>query len=171
MIFGNIKIFAIECQLNPDDGGEWLFGKLCYWIDGTRVGDYELGTSLRDVLFQMKYIVHYRGRRSGRGLCHLDRKECFDIIDSILYGDDNHIGSIDIPDEVLKFNAKIPVDVFDDWKIFCIECEENLTILYKKNNSKNIKERKLSPNEFDDPITSLYLYLNKKYEEKVELAR
>lgn len=57
MKFGNYSEFAIEFELDESYGGEWLYGKYRYWIKGKPVGDYDLGTSLRDILFLMKTIL------------------------------------------------------------------------------------------------------------------
>ncbi len=48
MIFGDPTRVAIAMELAPDDGGEWLFGRLCYWINGQQFGDWRRGNSLRD---------------------------------------------------------------------------------------------------------------------------
>jgi RHS repeat-associated protein len=37
--------FATQFELNLESGGEWLFGKFCYWISEHRVGRYDEGTS------------------------------------------------------------------------------------------------------------------------------
>ena len=65
MLFGNQETFGIEYEIEPTNGGAWLFGKICYWIDGARVGDYSMGTSLRDVLFQSESILRNCHNRSG----------------------------------------------------------------------------------------------------------
>ena len=47
-VFGDYYTFAICYELDSNYGRAWLFGKFCYWIGGVQVGDYELGTSLRE---------------------------------------------------------------------------------------------------------------------------
>jgi hypothetical protein len=52
--------FAVEYDLNVNYGGVWMFGRFCYWCGGRRVGDYEMSTSLRDVLFQLEQIAKHK---------------------------------------------------------------------------------------------------------------
>ena len=56
-IIGDPNRFAIALDLDEDYGGEWLFGRIGYIIGGVNVGDYDLGTSLRDVVLQMTFII------------------------------------------------------------------------------------------------------------------
>lgn len=81
MDFGERNPFAIHLELNSDPGGAWLFGRFCYWIGGKQVGDYEQGTSLRDVFLNLKWIVHDCGNRRGDRLCHWRPEELFELFD------------------------------------------------------------------------------------------
>jgi hypothetical protein len=40
MIIGKKLSFAVEYELNKNHNGVWLYGRLCYWIKGWRVGGY-----------------------------------------------------------------------------------------------------------------------------------
>src|SRR5215470_5140722 len=59
-VVGEPSRFAVEYDLNENYSGLWMFGRFCYWCGGERVGDYELGTSLRDVLFQLEQIAKHK---------------------------------------------------------------------------------------------------------------
>lgn len=85
MFIGNIYEFAIQYELDGNSGCQWMFGRICYWIDGKAVGDYFLGASLRDVLLQMRNIVGDEGRRSGSPLVELERVDAFHEIDACIY--------------------------------------------------------------------------------------
>lgn len=164
MLFGAKDRFAVEYDLENNHGKEWLFGKICYWINGKRIGGYGLGTSLRDVLFQTTYVLHYCGDRSGKGLCKLSNKKCFNVIEDALYNDGKDIENIsDVPDEILKFNVSIPVDVFDGWRIFLVECDNKAKIMYREINNE-ICFFELEVGEFDRSITKFYRSLDSRYE-------
>jgi hypothetical protein len=45
-VVGEPARFAVEYDLNENHGGEWLFGRFCYWCGGQQIGDYALGTSV-----------------------------------------------------------------------------------------------------------------------------
>src|SRR5262245_35407037 len=114
MRFGDIHIFAIDVELDENYGGMWLFGKLCYWINGSQVGDFNLGTSLRDAYFQMKWIVHDCGNRDGGLLCTLPNNVAFLQLDSFLYDSEEVVNNhgVEPPESPARFEVKIPIDVF-----------------------------------------------------------
>ncbi|TGV31306.1 hypothetical protein EN829_033405 [Mesorhizobium sp. M00.F.Ca.ET.186.01.1.1] len=68
MIVGNQERFAVEFELDKDYGGVWLFGRFCYWIANEQIGEYEMGTSLRDVLFSLDTIKNDTGNRVSKAL-------------------------------------------------------------------------------------------------------
>jgi hypothetical protein len=172
MLFGNKKSFAIEYNLNTDYGGEWLFGKICYWIDGSRVGDYDLGTSLRDVLIQAKYILNDAGNRFGGILCEIDNEEAFMRLDKFFYNEelvDEEKHLVQLPDQPARFIIKIPVDIFDNFTIFLIQCDLNSEIIIFKSNDKNIIHKKgLRFGEFDNVFHKFFDSLNDIYENETK---
>src|SRR6056297_3587808 len=85
---GNDSQFAIKVDLDDSFGDEWLFGRIAYVIDGKEVGDYSLGTSLRDVLLQMHFIVSDAGKRSTPGLLGKNKTDLFETVWSTLFGDE-----------------------------------------------------------------------------------
>ena len=165
MEIGNRKSFAITVDLDQDYGGAWLFGKLCYWIDGIQVGDYQLGTSLRDVLFQMKYIVSDCGNRAGGILCTLPTGEAFYRLDEELFGS-NEVepdAQSQLPDTPARFDITIHVDVFDQWKAYLIECNDKAMILFKNISDPDVKLAHIATGSFDSVIKEVYDYLNDLY--------
>ena len=77
MKFGDKQTFAVEFKLDQDYCGAWLYGEFCYWIADVQVGDFNLSTSLRDVLWDMKWLVHDCGNRAGGILCGLTPRKYF----------------------------------------------------------------------------------------------
>lgn len=170
MLFGIKDRFAVEYDLEKDHSGEWLFGKVCYWIGGKEIGNYQLGTSLRDVLLQMTPIVKDSGKRSGGTLCGLSSEEIFRRLDGFLYGGSGESQSAaehDIPDNPARFDVRIPVDVFDTCKVYLVECRNTATILYKCDADAHVSSIDLRPGEFDTVITELYHKLDSTYEAEV----
>jgi len=169
MEFGDRESFAVEIDLDELYEGVWLYGKFSYWINGCQVGDYNLGTSLRDVLFQMKWIVFDCGSRDGGILCKYSPQKVFSWLDGVLYGStDCDIGSeVELPDTPARFDIKISVDIFDEWKIYLIECCDNATILFKSTNDSDIRVVSIVVGIFDSVIKDAYNYLNELYEREV----
>lgn len=163
MLIGKKETFAVEYELDRDHGGEWLFGKICYWINNVQVGDYELGTSLRDVLVAMAFLVPDCGNREGLNLCKLPYEEIFSLLNESIYGDCEN-PSAQLLDTPARFEIKIPVDVFDQWKIFLIDCRSYSIFLHKKIGDENVSFVRLLQGEFDDVIRKLYNDLESIYE-------
>ncbi|MBP2655797.1 MAG: hypothetical protein H6Q73_3366 [Firmicutes bacterium] len=172
MIIGKKDRFAVEFELDQEFGGEWLFGRLGFWIENQQIGDYNLGTSLRDVLFQVKSIVRDNGNRSHEELFGLDKIELYKRIKGALYDCIiNEYYQVALDETWARFNVNIPVDVFDGWNLFLVENEnlEQARLIAVKLDNKEIYESILKKGEFDEIITSLYKELDKLYE--IELAK
>ncbi len=173
MLFGDASSFAIEYDLDREFGGEWLFGKMCYWIGGSRIGNYDLGTSLRDVLFQIKYIGHCCGDRFGEGLCKIGPEEIFYLIDGALYGEGGEGSSalIKIPDDLARYDVRVPVDVFDEWKIYLVDCEQGAMLMYKHEDEKKPSFYSLPKYRFDKIFLDFYGRLESDYEKETFLDK
>jgi hypothetical protein len=163
MLIGNKQTIAVEYELNENHGNAWMFGKICYWIDGTQVGDYELGTSLRDVFSQLKYLVHDSGNRDGIGLCALSPEEIFNTLDKALYSKTRN-SDAELFDTPARFEIGMQVDVFDQWKIFLIDCSSYSIALFKMLKEKNVHFARIPKGDFDNVIRELYYDLETIYE-------
>ena len=154
MEFGNRHSFAVQMDLDTDYGGPWLFGRICYWISGRQVGDYELGTSLRDVLTAMRWIVWDCGRRDGENLCGLPPERVYLELDTAIYGpgtDGIEVGSL-VPESPARFDISIGVDVFNGWKAFLLDCGETAVILFKESSDVSVSVARVAAGEFDQAI-------------------
>jgi len=159
MIIGKPSRFAVEFELNDKYGGAWLFGKFCYWICDVCIGKYEDGTTLRDILACMPWMIHDNGNRRHHELFLMETEELYKKIDNALYGDGDSA-----EEEWARFEIKPLVDVFDDWKIYLVENDEETRIITQ--NQDCIREYKISPGEFDYAIRLAYNKLNDLYEKE-----
>jgi hypothetical protein len=163
MIIGDKESFAVEYELDQNHGGTWMYGKICYWISNYQVGDYELGTSLRDTLFAMKYLIGDCGNREGLVLCDLSPEEAFFQLNESIYGNLQKVDT-NLPDTPARFDILIPVDVFSQWKIFLIDCNNFTTILYKRDTEESVRYFRIKRGEFDNIIKQLYINLESMYD-------
>jgi hypothetical protein len=173
MKFGDRQTFAVEFQLDEVYGGTWLFGEFCYWIDGVQVGDYNLSTSLGDVLSGMMWIVHDCGNRDGGILCKLSPWEAFCMIDSSMYVSDEcqDADESQLPDTPARFEIRIPVEIFNGWKIYLIECAERALVYFKHSNDAEVRVANLPVGIFDRVIKEAYVCLNELYDNEVLAAK
>jgi hypothetical protein len=166
MNFGDRESFAVQFELDEEHQGAWLFGKFCYWIGGIRVGNYELGTSLRDVYIGMKWLPHDCGNRRGGILCSLTPEEAFTALDGALYANEvcTDTQYPELPDAPARFDISVAIDVFNQWKIYLIECDGVARILMRNTEDGVVRMTTLPQGVFDGVIKDVYAYLEGLYE-------
>ncbi|WP_420992501.1 Imm42 family immunity protein [Cupriavidus sp. 30B13] len=166
MEFGDRYRFSIALEVDRNCGGPWLFGRFCYWLEGKVVGDYGMGTSLRDILFQMKYIIGDRGGRLCPKLLMLPEEKIFGMISDALDGvSDEILGYTNQDFLPARLDVRIPVDVFDCWKIYLVEGVSEAKLLYRSLNSDKLNVTTLNSGEFDTVFESAYNYIERLYQE------
>jgi hypothetical protein len=168
MIIGNTLRFAVEFELENDYKGQWLLGKFCYWINGERVGDYDLGTSLRDILFQLETVVRDNGNRFSNSFFTLHSYELFEKLNEALYGNNNY-DNIPEEEQWSRFDICPIIDVFNNWKIFMINNSNHARIIYKNISKKRIFEGELDLGEFENVIKESYDKINNMLQ--IELSK
>jgi hypothetical protein len=167
MIFGDKSRFAVQFELDEDSGGAWMFGKFCFFIAGSEVGDYSLGTSLRDVLMAMSELLRDAGDREGRGLFELGASALYERLDAALYGGGDDALDEQATDECwARFNLTLPVDVFSGWKVFMVERapEARLVFYDFKGEPRTVMEAELRAGEVDDVLRAAYEELDRLYD-------
>ncbi|MBN3724242.1 Imm42 family immunity protein [Burkholderia sp. Ac-20379] len=150
MLYGNKARFGIEFELNENPGGAWMFGKFCYWIGGEQVGDFYEVTSLRDVLFAMKYIVGDTGRRTAPSLASCDGRDAFHIIRDYLNEASDDLAKL-IPTDSMPacFDVCPPIDIFGTWHIYLVDAREISKIVCSSDGGNSVKTVDLALGEFD----------------------
>jgi hypothetical protein len=170
--FGNVEEFAVSYELDENYSGAWLFGKFCYWIGGKMVGDYELGTSLRDILAPLRWMVIDNGNRENMNLFKLNSDELYARLDNTLYGGEetSEYEELAVIETWARFQIHPPVDILDDWKIYLIDSPPKARIVYSFCEG-NIVEFNLAAGSFDRVITSVFNTLFDIYELEKEKER
>ncbi|MGV2292271.1 Imm42 family immunity protein [Trinickia sp. YCB016] len=156
MLYGDKERFGIEFDLNDDPGGAWMFGRFCYWIGGEQVGSFDEGTSLRDVLFSMKYIIGDAGSRTAPSLALCDTKEIFRLIQESLDESGDGISKL-IPAELMpgQFDICPRVDIFDAWHIYLVDAREISKIVCSADGGNTVVAIELPLGEFDTIASSV----------------
>jgi len=165
---GNKMTFAVSLALNKNYHGVWLYGKFCYWINNQQIGDYELGTSLRDVLPLIKWLVFDNGNRFAENLCYLSKEDVFyNLSHALHHGEEKHqihFMNIVLPDSFARFNIKMDIDIFDQWEIYLVDCKKISRVLFKEKGQRIISEYYLGIGEFDHVIQETYTTIDTWYE-------
>jgi hypothetical protein len=164
MEFGDRARFAVSFELNQNSGGLWMFGKFCYWIDGRTIRDYDQGTSLRDVIVALKWIVSDAGKPEDCRRFLMLGEDSYRAIDSSLYGYPENAAAESENGATAQFEVCPSVDVFNGWKVYLIECEEKAKLLYKCSSDSSVSEFLLRKGEFDECIQPAWDELNALYD-------
>jgi len=113
----------------------------------------------------MKWIVGDRGIRHGHLLCDLPGEEAFRLLDGALHGPDEVIASALLPETPARFDIRPPVDIFDGWKIYLMECEGSDHFLYSSVATEaKVEIFKAPKGVFDTVIKNTHDYLEHLYE-------
>lgn len=138
-------------------------------VKGRRVGDYELGTSLRDVLFSLDTLVRDNGNRTDIGLFGLDGGELFSVLDSALYGyEESQYEKKAIQESWARFNVVLPVDVFDNYKIYLVENYQTSRMLIKHVSDDEPQDVMFPKGMFDEVIYLAHQELDNLYSNEVD---
>jgi hypothetical protein len=168
MIIGNKSEFAIEYELASDYGGVWMFGRFSYWIRDQQIGDYDSGTSLRDVMFQLQNIIRDNGNRSHEELFNLNKFELFSRLNEVLYGyKDSEYEEAGLEEMWARFALVPRVDIFAESKVFLVENRNQSRIIFKEGISQGLRgihEAYTNQGEFDRVILETYKQLDKIYD-------
>ncbi|MDR3445809.1 MULTISPECIES: Imm42 family immunity protein [unclassified Dyella] len=168
MLFGEKKEFAVEVSLNGDYGGAWLFGRICFWIGGAQIGAYQLGTSLRDLIPDLRRIVMDAGHRSIN--TSMSDEEVIDHIKRLsdeAPEDQEDFGKqlgVEMPAQLL---IRMGVDVFDSWTIYLFDRRNYSRITYWKSDSaRDSIHQTLPRGYFDSVIREVFLHIDSLYEKE-----
>lgn len=152
-VVGDPARFAVEYELDPVHGGEWLLGRFCYWCGGVRVGDYELGTSLRDVLFQLERIHSEAGRRANPRFADLPAEQVHALLSAALFGPGAPADPGVVDDEQWARHLVFPaVDVFDAWRAYLVQANDRDRLIAAHLPSARVSEVVLRPGEVDEVL-------------------
>jgi hypothetical protein len=150
MLCGDSARFAVEVKLDKDPGGEWLFGKACYWVGRRRIGAYEEGTSLSDLLAALVSVARESGQRTHADLFGLSTQTLVQRLRAGLFGEeDPSLAAVVEEERWGRFNLKPSVDVFDHYFVFLVEDPPRARVVYFDGHQQLFGEAELAAGEAD----------------------
>jgi len=163
-VVGNDQRFAVEYVLDNEYGGEWLFGRVCFRIAGERVGDFLLGTSLRDFLFQIEQGRRDHGRRRSRRFESMAAREVVGLLEGALFGGlDTDLEDVAMEEQWARHRITPELDVFDGWRVYLVETEAIGRLLYGEAERREIHEFTVLPGECDKVLDEACLEIGEIY--------
>lgn len=127
---GDPAVFSIRVELDANHGGAWLFGKVCYVVANHVYGDYQLGTSLRDVLTIMRQIVLDGHTRQNEDFEPLTCDEAFQRFTKTLYGPNNTgLETRAVEEAWAKHDVTLGLDVFQGYRILQFDAHDKTRLI------------------------------------------
>jgi hypothetical protein len=163
-IFGSKEMVGVQFELDVESLGPWLFGKFCYWVRGRMIGDFDLGTSLSDVLSVLAPVIKDNGRRRSEKLYALSSHELCNLLDSGLYGSDAEIQARAIEEQWARFQIDLPIDVFDECRVYLLDGEQKSRIVLKHLASGILEEFAVDLGAFDAAAGDAFAELQRSLE-------
>ena len=184
ILIGNPNNFAVSYSLDTDYGGKWLFGKICYHINNTIIGDWEQGTSLCTVVSDLSRIngdshnIYYQGRKES-GFFYMDTHELLKRIDEYR-GNKESLYYLVANDRCYdRFNVALDDPTMVKWRVYLIEdsnkkkdfsCRARFIVLKYSELSKKYTfffEHWILNVEFCDVVERVYHNLYRLYENEL----
>jgi hypothetical protein len=146
---------AVEFALRPaaPQHRQWLFGRMCLWIGGHRIGRHDEDCALTVALTSLAAVLDHAGRREDAALMALTAEEAFAAVHDAIYVD---LGE-DESDPALLQRVRHPqrfeiaargFDYFDGWHAFLIEDRLNGRAVWRSTDHV-IHEARIGAGEFD----------------------
>jgi hypothetical protein len=138
ILLGDKTCIAIECEITSREGN-FVFGKICMWANGERIGDYEKTDLVSRVAGLFNQSIRSRAKRKNSDLCQQTNKSIIEGLWNSIYGDlDDGIplseGIKYAPHELLVDWS----DNFDDYVAAIIECDHNQRFIWKNRKTGSI---------------------------------
>ena len=166
MIFGEINRFAIELDLCNEGADIEMYGQVCYWISGNRIGNFDLVDSLRDVLFCWERMACDKNR-SGQELLQLNTQDLLRTLYCGLYGhgcpDQDTDLNRGIEFEWARHNINPGTLGFSGWRVFVVESPDIARCVYAQTDGIAMEES-LRLGEFDNALDGAIAYLLAEYQ-------
>jgi hypothetical protein len=165
-MIGDAARFGVEYDLDDNYEGVWLFGKICFRIGGERVGNFELGTSLRDFLFQIEQGRRDHGRRRSKRFESMPAGDVVELIEGAVFGAGGDVNDrLAVEEQWARHRITPEVDVFDHWRIYLVESDVNGRLLYGRTEpGADVHEILLSAGECDDVLDQACQEIGALYE-------
>jgi hypothetical protein len=156
MFIGDKSRFAIEYELDetdlpPAEAARWLYGRICWWARGERIGTYAEHETTGEISGALRFILKEEGTRFNRELFQMPSEDALMLIVKALYLDDGQSDEQMAEDarKFSRFYVSPGSDVFDDWRIVLIEGERSAKLLWCRQDYGPVQESILELGEFE----------------------
>ena len=162
-IIGKKELFAIQYEITNIEGN-FIYGQICYWIKGQRVGDFEETTILSDAFCFLPHIINDNGNREHEGFYNMEMEKVHYLLGGQAYLDDYDRYERQSFEEMwARFNIVIGLDVFCGAFAVLIDGKNNSRMIFSNNNS-SVEELYLEKGFVDDIFWAFNNDINELYD-------
>lgn len=161
-IIGEKDLFAIQYSIE-DIKKTYIWGRICYWINGMVVGDIAHTTILSDVLLFLPRIVCDNGNRVHELFYKMNKDRVFYFLSGQAFVDNPEYEELATAETWARFSIEIGLDVFSETTVRLIENECNGRIIYSVD-EKEIYEFFLKKGIVDDVFKRFLKEFNTIYD-------
>jgi hypothetical protein len=148
-----------------------MFGHICYWCGGDRIGDFDLITSLRDVLVELDSLRWATGKRANERFGQMAASDVFRRIDRALFGSEGSDDYETAEEEQWARHRILPsVDSFDSWKAYLVQDHNRARVVFSSSPFERVVEVILEPGEVDAVLEEARMRLDEIYEQELSAA-
>ncbi|MDE6253493.1 MAG: immunity 42 family protein [Lachnospiraceae bacterium] len=138
-LFGNREVFAIELY-NIYKYKDYIYGKIFYWIQGTKLGKNE-ECIISDAVHSLKWMIFDNGNRSHELFYTLNKEKVFFYLSGRAFFSDSGEIQEKIQEKAnleswARFNITIDLVTLNDIDIFLIEGDKYSRIVYSFENEE-----------------------------------
>jgi hypothetical protein len=166
-IVGQPDRIAVEFDLWPSEpeAKEWLFGTMCLWAAGQRIGRHDEQCAMTVALASLPHVLLDKGKRSDAALMAMPAAKAFSTMYEALYGDPGDRPDREIAERAERYERfeALPrgFDVFDGWHAFLIEDRIAARLLWRSPDDA-IHEARIGAGEFDRVIDAFLTELERQ---------
>ncbi len=135
IIIGKKNQFAIQYSIEQTKK-PYIWGHICYWIQGMMIGDITHTTILSDVFVFLPRIVHDNGNRFHELFYKMNKDKAFYFLSGQAFVDNPKYEEQAIAETWARFSIEIGLDVFSGTIVKLIENESEARIIYSFDGKK-----------------------------------
>lgn len=164
-LIGEKKKFAIQYEV-IDVVEQFVYGFICYWINGVQIGDFTSITILSDVLVFLPQIVKDNGKREHKSFFKMEKEEVCYLLGGKAYLDSGKYEKIALEEIWARFNIELGLDVFNGTIINLIDNEKKSRIIFSYN--EDVYEFYLERGIVDDVLFDFYKEFDALYQQLIK---
>lgn len=161
-IIGEKKIFAIQYEV-VEVTKQFVYGYICYWVNGIQLGDFSSITILCDVLNFLPQIVKDNGNREHEKFFKMEKENVCYLLGGQAYLDSKEYEEIALEEMWARFNIELRLDVFNGVIIKLIDSQQKSRIVFSYD--EDVYEFYLEKGIVDDVLLNFYKEIDALYEE------